>query len=39
MPRLDKFNVVDDGTLAIPSQYLEVVITKRNCFLFRKSST
>jgi hypothetical protein len=25
---LDKFNVAEDGTLVIPSKYLEVVITK-----------
>jgi hypothetical protein len=25
---LDKFNVAEDGTLAVPSEYLEVVITK-----------
>jgi ubiquinone/menaquinone biosynthesis C-methylase UbiE len=25
---LDKFNVVEDGTLIVPSEYLEVVITK-----------
>ena len=27
---LDKFNVAEDGTLVIPSEYLEVVITKRS---------
>ncbi len=27
---LDKFNVVEDGTLVVPSEYLEVVITKRS---------
>jgi len=27
---LDKFNDADDGTLVIPSEYLEVVITKRS---------
>jgi ubiquinone/menaquinone biosynthesis C-methylase UbiE len=27
---LDTFNVVEDGTLVIPSEYLEVVITKRS---------
>jgi ubiquinone/menaquinone biosynthesis C-methylase UbiE len=27
---LDRFNVAEDGTLVIPSEYLEVVITKRN---------
>ena len=26
---LDKFNVAKDGTLVVPSEYLEVVITKR----------
>lgn len=26
---LDKFNVAEDGTLVVPSEYLEVVITKR----------
>ena len=26
---LEKFNVADDGTLVIPCEYLEVVITKR----------
>ena len=26
---LDKFNIAADGTLVIPSEYLEVVITKR----------
>jgi hypothetical protein len=25
---LDKFNVAEDGTLVVPSEYLEVVITK-----------
>lgn len=27
---IDKFNVTRDGTLIIPSKYLEVVITKRS---------
>jgi ubiquinone/menaquinone biosynthesis C-methylase UbiE len=27
---LDKFNVAKDGTLVVPSEYLEVVITKRS---------
>ena len=27
---LDAFNVAEDGTLVIPSEYLEVVITKKN---------
>ena len=27
---LDAFNVAEDGTLVIPSEYLEVVITKEN---------
>ena len=27
---LNKLNIADDGTLVIPSEYLEVVITKRN---------
>jgi hypothetical protein len=27
---LDKFNVAEDGTLVVPSEYLEVVITKRS---------
>jgi ubiquinone/menaquinone biosynthesis C-methylase UbiE len=27
---LEKFNVADDGTLVVPSEYLEVVITKRS---------
>jgi ubiquinone/menaquinone biosynthesis C-methylase UbiE len=27
---LDKFNVAEDGTLVVPSEYLEVVITKKN---------
>ena len=27
---LDKFNVAEDGTLVIPGEYLEVVITKRS---------
>ena len=27
---LDKFNVAEDGTLVLPSEYLEVVITKRS---------
>jgi ubiquinone/menaquinone biosynthesis C-methylase UbiE len=27
---LDKFNVAEDGTLVIPSEYLEAVITKRS---------
>jgi hypothetical protein len=27
---LDKFNIAADGTLVIPSEYLEVVITKRS---------
>jgi len=27
---IDKFNVAEDGTLVIPSEYLEVVITKRS---------
>ena len=27
---LDEFNVAEDGTLVIPSEYLEVVITKEN---------
>jgi ubiquinone/menaquinone biosynthesis C-methylase UbiE len=27
---LDKFNVADDGTLAAPSEYLEIVITRRS---------
>ena len=26
---IDKFNVAKDGTLVIPSEYLEIVITKR----------
>ena len=26
---LDKFNVAEDGTLVVPSEYLEVVITKK----------
>jgi ubiquinone/menaquinone biosynthesis C-methylase UbiE len=26
---LDEFNIADDGTLVLPSEYLEVVITKR----------
>ena len=26
---LDEFNVARDGTLVVPSEYLEVVITKR----------
>ena len=26
---LDKFNVAEDGTLVLPSEYLEVVITKK----------
>ena len=26
---LDKFNVAKDGTLVVPSEYLEVVITKK----------
>ena len=26
---IDKFNVAEDGTLVVPSEYLEVVITKR----------
>ena len=26
---LDTFNVAEDGTLVVPSEYLEVVITKR----------
>jgi hypothetical protein len=27
---LDKFNVAEDGTLVIPSEYLEVVISKKS---------
>ena len=27
---LDEFNVAEDGTLVLPSEYLEVVITKRS---------
>ena len=27
---LDKFNVADDGTLVVPSEYLQVIITKRS---------
>ena len=27
---LDKFNIAEDGTLVVPSEYLEVVITKRS---------
>jgi ubiquinone/menaquinone biosynthesis C-methylase UbiE len=27
---LDKFNVAEDGTLVVPSEYLEVIITKRS---------
>jgi ubiquinone/menaquinone biosynthesis C-methylase UbiE len=27
---LDKFNVAEDGTLVVPSEYLEVVVTKKN---------
>ena len=27
---LDKFNVAEDGTLVVPSEYLEVVVTKRS---------
>jgi ubiquinone/menaquinone biosynthesis C-methylase UbiE len=27
---LDKFNVAEDGTLVVPSEYLEVVITRRS---------
>ena len=27
---LDEFNVAKDGTLVVPSDYLEVVITKEN---------
>jgi hypothetical protein len=27
---LDKFNVAEDGTLVVPSEYLEVVIAKRS---------
>src|SRR5262245_55589496 len=27
---LDKFNIAEDGTLVIPSEYLEVVVTKRS---------
>ena len=26
---LDEFNIAEDGTLVIPSEYLEVVVTKR----------
>ena len=27
---LDKFNTAEDGTLVLPSEYLEVVITKKS---------
>jgi hypothetical protein len=27
---LDTFNAAEDGTLVVPSEYLEVVITKRS---------
>ena len=27
---LDDFNVAEDGTLVVPSEYLEVVITKKS---------
>ena len=27
---LDDFNVAEDGTLVVPSEYLEVAITKRS---------
>jgi hypothetical protein len=27
---LDKFNVAGDGTLVVPSEYLEVVVRKEN---------
>ena len=27
---LDTFNVAEDGTLVVPSEYLEVVITKKS---------
>jgi hypothetical protein len=27
---LDAFNVAEDGTLVAPSEYLEVVVTKRS---------
>lgn len=27
---LEKFNVAKDGTLVIPGEYLEVVVTKNN---------
>ena len=25
---IDRFNVADDGTIVVPSEYLEIVITK-----------